>query len=81
MFANRSVVEIMVLIFVMVVAFLIVAIGAFVAIVEIRDPTADTDRAVEGLFGAISVITGALLGLLAGKSESAALSQRPEPKE
>jgi len=81
MFTNRSVIEIMTLVLVFVVAFCIVAVGAFIAVVEIRDPTTDTDQAVDGLFSVLAVITGALLGLLAGKAETSSLSQRPGDKE
>lgn len=80
MFHNRSVVEIMVILFSLVVSFSLLATGAMVAIVEIRDPTADTDTAVDVLFTAITVILGALLGLLAGKAESGttSLGDRPD---
>jgi hypothetical protein len=78
-FANCSVVELMVLALTGVVSLLLVGIAATVAIVEIVEPTADTSRIVESLTSIISGILGALLGLLAGKSESlTALGSRPD---
>jgi len=79
MFRSRSVVEIMVLLFTGTVSFALLAAGAMIAVVEIRDPTVDTDQAVDALFGAITIILGALLGLLVGRVEGpASLSQRPD---
>jgi amino acid transporter len=79
MFRNRSVVEIMVLIFTIVVAFAIVSTGAMVAILEIKDSSVDTDGIVNSLLSIISGILGALLGLLAGKSESMnTMGRRPD---
>jgi hypothetical protein len=79
MFRNRSVIELMVIVFTLVVSFALLATAAFIAVVEIRDPTVDTDQAVDGLFSAITVIVGALLGLLVGRSEgTASLSDRPD---
>jgi hypothetical protein len=71
----------MVLVFVLVVSFSLVVTGAFIAIVEIRDPTVDTDQAVDVLFAAITVIIGALLGLLAGKADSSSLTERPRERD
>ena len=82
MFKGRSVIEIMVLFFTFVVGFAILAIGATISIVEIRDPDTDTDGAVETLFTAITIVLGALLGLLASKSAAVTdLSRRPEELE
>lgn len=76
---NRSVVEIMVLTFTFVVSFSLLAMGATIAIVEIRNPTADTDTATDVLFTAITIVIGALLGLLAGKSSAVSdLGKRPD---
>lgn len=69
----------MVIIFTLVVAFSLIATGFWIAFIEIRNPEADTDSAVDVLFAAITVILGALLGLLAGKSEGTGqLSERPD---
>ena len=59
-----------------------IATGAMVAFIEIRDPEADTSDIVRTLFTAINIILGALLGLLAGKSESIEkLGRRPDQTE
>ena len=79
---NRSVLELMVLILTTVIAVSIMAIGATIAIVEIRDPDVDTSAAAQSLLTLISGIVGALLGLLAGRSDvTRDLSERPEEVE
>ena len=81
MFANRSVVEIMVLVFTLIIGVTVIGTGLAVAVVEIMDPTVDTSRIVDSLTSIITGILGALLGLLAGKSESMqALGTRPNGK-
>ena len=61
------------------VAFSLVATGALVAVLEIRDPEADTSNIVDVLFTSITIILGALLGLLAGKAEAVSeLGKRPD---
>jgi hypothetical protein len=74
---GRSVVEIMALTFTFITAFGILATGALVAIIEIRDPTTDTEALVDVLFALMTTIVGGLLGLLAGKSEQVNLDRRP----
>jgi len=74
--ANRSVVDIIILVFTLVVAVSILATGATIAIIEIRDPATDTTKITETLTATITTIIGALLGLIAGKSD---LSNRPTP--
>lgn len=66
---HRSTLDLMILVFTFTVAFSILATGATVAIVEIQDPEADTERVVEILTTLITAILGALLGLIAGKNE------------
>ena len=65
---NRSVLELMVLLFTATVCFSILATGAAVAIIEIKDSTTDTSGIVQSLFSLVSGILGALLGLIAGKA-------------
>ena len=68
----------MVIAFTAVVCFTLVMTGVIVAIVEVRDPTTDTDTIVQSLISLISGILGALLGLIAGKTTAAQeLSIRP----
>lgn len=67
---HRSVIEIMVLTFTFVVGFSLIMTGVVVAIVEIRNPEADTSTIVQSLISLISGILGALLGLIAGKNSS-----------
>lgn len=71
-------IELLVLALTFVVAFSILAIGATVAIVEIRDPESDTSGVVQALLSLISGIMGALLGLIAGRSTATTeLERRP----
>ena len=71
MFKNRSVIEIMVLVFTFVVAFAIVGLGILIVVVEANHPEADTGVIANTLSTLVSGILGALLGLIAGKSQSA----------
>jgi len=70
MFRNRSVIEIMVLIFTFVIAFAICGLGVLIVVVESRHPDADTSVVANTLSTLVSGILGALLGLIAGKSGS-----------
>lgn len=75
---NRSVIELMVMAFTFVVGFTLIMTGVIVAIVEIKDPTADTSTITQSLISLISGILGALLGLIAGKTVATnELSKRP----
>jgi cytochrome c biogenesis protein CcdA len=75
---NRSVIEVMVLTFTFIVGFTLVMTGVTIAIIEIKNPTADTDTIVQSLISLISGILGALLGLIAGKTAAVDdLSKRP----
>jgi hypothetical protein len=75
---NRSVTEIMVLVLTIVVGLAILGFGATVAIIEIRDPAVDTSVAAHAMMTIITSILSALLGIMAGRSET--LRARPEPK-
>ena len=76
---NRSVIEVMVLLFVFVVCFVLIGTTVTIAVVEIRNPKADTATSVQSLISIISGILGALLGLLAGKTETVqGLDTRPD---
>ena len=75
---NRSVIEIMVLTFTFVVSFSLMAMGFTISVIEIRNPEADTDSATEILFTAITIIIGALLGMLTAKgTEQSNLNRKP----
>jgi hypothetical protein len=79
---DRSVIELMVLILTLVVGLSIVGAGVTVAIIEIRDPQADTTQAGAILVNLISTTLGALLGLLAGRTSMArSLERRPDHDE
>lgn len=79
---NRSVVEIMVIMFASVVAFMIALLGSLIAFLEIRDPETDTGDMTKSLLSVVSLILGALLGLLAGKSQAVNdLHKRPDDTE
>jgi hypothetical protein len=81
---NRSVIEIMVLVFVFIVAFTLVGLGVIILIVEVKHPEADTALLVNTMMSLVSGILGALLGLIAGQSkngggkEGAQLDRRPD---
>jgi hypothetical protein len=74
---NRSVVEIMIIIFTGVVAFMIVGLGVMIIIVETTNPEADTGLIANTLMSLVSGILGALLGLIAGKATTSDLHGRP----
>lgn len=79
---NRSVVEIMVVVFTFVVGFSIVGMSILILIVEANSPEADTSIIANTIMSLVSGILGALLGLIAGKSSSTSdLNKRPDGKE
>ena len=80
MFRGRSAIEIMVIVFTFVIAAAVLGTGFTVALVKIRDPDADVSTAVSSLTSVVASILAALLGLVAGKSESLG-STRTRPDE
>jgi hypothetical protein len=78
MFKNRSVIEVMIMVFTFVVGFMIVGLSVLILIVEVRNPAADTGIIANTLMSLVSGILGALLGLIAGKSSGGTLGQRPD---
>jgi hypothetical protein len=79
---NRSVVEIMVIVFTFVVGFIIVGMSILILIVEANTPEADTSIIANTVMSLVSGILGALLGLIAGKSTgSTNLDKRPDGEE
>ena len=79
---NRSVIEIMIMVFTFVVGFMIVGLSVLILIVEVKNPAADTGIIANTLMSLVSGILGALLGLIAGKSSSgASLNTRPDGTE
>jgi len=60
----------------------LVGAGIAIAIIEIRDPDADTSIAANILINTVSTILGALLGLLAGRSRfTEELTHHPHERE
>jgi len=78
MFKNRSVIEVMIMVFTFVVGFMIVGLSVLILIVEVRNPAADTGIIANTLMSLVSGILGALLGLIAGKSSGGSLGTRPD---
>jgi len=73
------VIEIMIMVFTFVVGFMIVGLSVLILIVEVKNPAADTGIIANTLMSLVSGILGALLGLIAGKSQGgASLNQRPD---
>jgi cytochrome c biogenesis protein CcdA len=77
---SRSVVEVMTLTFTFLIAFVIVLGALIVAVAEILNPETDTTQIVDGLLSVITGILGALLGLLAGKSEAVNMAPKSSPE-
>jgi hypothetical protein len=77
---NRSVIEIMVLMFTFIIGFTIVGLSILILIVEVKNPEADTGIMANTIMSLVSGILGALLGLIAGKSASSGneLHNRPD---
>jgi hypothetical protein len=78
---NRSVIEIMILVFTFTVGFMIVGLSVMILVVELKNPAADTGIIANTLMSLVSGILGALLGLIAGKSASvggSAINRRPD---
>lgn len=80
--SGRPTTEIVVLIFATTVCFILVATGAAVALLEIRDSSVDTDNIVEAMDGIVQVLIGAVLGYLArgtGRTDHGSVGrQRPD---
>jgi len=74
MFNGRSVIEIMVIVFTFIVAFMIVGLGVMIMVVEFVHPESDTGLIANTLMSLVSGILGALLGIIAGKSAANGLS-------
>jgi len=82
MFKNRSVIEVMIMVFTFVVGFMIVGLSVLILIVEVRNPAADTGIIANTLMSLVSGILGALLGLIAGKSAGGqGINTRPDGTE
>jgi len=79
---GRSTIEIMALLLTGTVCFLVLTSGVAIMVVEIFHPESDTDTAVNALSDTLSLILGALLGLLAGRSDTTSgrqeLHKRPD---
>jgi formate-dependent nitrite reductase membrane component NrfD len=79
---NRSVIEVLVLTFTVIIGVSILGISATILIVEVKDPEVNTSSITQALLTLISGILGSLLGLLAGRSVmSSELSARPQDKD
>ena len=65
---NRSVVEIIALMFAAMITLGVPALGTTACIIEIRDPTADTSELVGALTSVITLILGSLLGIFGAKA-------------
>jgi len=82
MFKGRSVIEIMVLWFTFIVGFILLAIGFTISVIKFKNPEANTDRATDALFAAITLVLGALLGMLTVKGAATTdLNKRPDEEE
>jgi uncharacterized sodium:solute symporter family permease YidK len=78
-FQNRSAVEIIVLVLTCTVSLALLLFGGALAVIALVHPETDISRAVESMISVISGIVGALLGLLAGRTEGAkVLEVRPD---
>lgn len=75
---NRSVIEMMVLAFTLLVGIAIISLSGTVIYVLITDSDSDVDRLVATLSSMISAILGALLGLIAGRATTSELHERPD---
>lgn len=67
MFAGRPTVDVVILILTVTVCASLLLTGAGIIVLELRDPTTDTSAAASALGGIVTGITGALLGLIAGR--------------
>lgn len=82
MFKNRSVIEIMVLWFTFIVGLILIMSASMIAWIKIHDHDANLDRSINVLYTTITIIIGALLGMLTVKGAARAdLDMRPDEKE
>lgn len=66
---DRSTIELMVLALTATICLSLLLLGGAIALIEVVHPEVDTSVAVNSMTDVLSMILGALLGLLAGRSE------------
>lgn len=66
---NRSTTDTLVLMIAGTICFTVLATGATVAVVEIRDSSVDTDGIVGSLSDVVNTLIGLLAGFLAGRAQ------------
>lgn len=74
--SGRSTVELMVLALTVTVCLAILLSGVAIVVIEIVSPETDTNEIIGSMSDVLSMILGALLGLLAGRSDQG--RQRPD---
>ena len=67
---DRSTGDLLVLMIAGTICFTVLAAGAAVTVLELRDPDYDTSKAVAGIRDVLGTLIGLLAGYLAGKARS-----------
>lgn len=67
---GRSTTDLLILLIASTICFSVLAAGATVAIIEIKDPSVDTSQAFKSVQDVINTLIGLLAGFLAGRTES-----------
>jgi hypothetical protein len=68
--ADRSTTDLLILMIAGTICFAVLSAGAAVAVVEIRDPDADTSTAANAISDILNTLIGLLAGFLAGRTQS-----------
>jgi hypothetical protein len=76
---NRSVMEIIVLTFTLIIAFVIVGLSSALIFLEVRDPSTDTSVLTATLSSLVSAIFGVLVGTMINKGDK--INSRPDDEE
>lgn len=77
---KRSTVELMVLMLTATVCAALLLLGGSIAVIEVVNPTADTTGGVTAFAATVEILTGAVLGLIAGHS-TARMARRHDERD
>jgi hypothetical protein len=79
--AGRSTTDLLILMIAGTVCFAVLAFGAAVAVIEIRNPDADTSTAASAISDILNTLIGLLAGFLAGRTDALRTLRREQDND